>query len=146
MNCHFCFSCYFDFSRSIVKSRGSHVKGKNAQKNTDIDTARIGFFLIPLGTKIPNSKADSCCFKANIYWEFFLWSMSVVPQDSAYLHRRKDCDRKAKYCLLFHQSPHPISLSWWSVGKTSLFDEPFCCKSRMPSSHSLSIQKNAKQS
>lgn len=81
MNCHFCFSGYFDFSHSIVKSEGNNVKGKNAQKKkkkyTDIDTARIGFLFVPLGTKISNPKAYACYFRT-FTGNFFLHSMALV--------------------------------------------------------------------
>lgn len=50
------------------------LKKKN---NTDIDTARIGFLFVPLGTKISNPKAYACYFKT-FTGKFFLHSMALV--------------------------------------------------------------------
>lgn len=46
-------------------------------KNTDIETARIGFLFVPLGTKISNPEAYACYFKT-FTGKFFLHSMAFV--------------------------------------------------------------------
>jgi len=67
-------------SHSIGKSKGNYVKGKYAQKTTDVDTVKIRFLLVPQDTKISNPKANpnSCYFKTNIYGKFLLHPMMLV--------------------------------------------------------------------